>query len=171
MSRTGAPMTVPAARGDLAPRISGPAAALHGALGGIYGAAAMSILRLAARRAGVIDKMVPQVVVEWTLHRTDLESSPASKTAHHVGDQFLHLGYGAAVGTVCGPMLASFKTRRGLWVGAALGMGLWAGAAMVLFPGFRIARPAWKASLQENLTNVAAHLVYGLAVQLLPAFS
>src|SRR4030095_5198904 len=61
MSRTGAPMTVPAARGDLAPRISGPAAALHGALGGIYGAAAMSILPLAARRARVLDKMVPQV--------------------------------------------------------------------------------------------------------------
>ena len=64
MSRTGAPTTVPAARDDHAPGISGPAAALHGALGGIYGAAAMSILRLAARRAGVIDKMVPQVVEE-----------------------------------------------------------------------------------------------------------
>jgi hypothetical protein len=167
MSRTGAPTTVPAARGDQAPRISGPAAALHGALGGIYGAAAMSILRLAARRAGVIDKMVPQVVEEWTLDRTGRRSSSASKTAHHVLDQFLHLGYGAAVGAACGPMLASFKTRRGLWVGAALGVGLWAGATMVLFPSLRIARPAWKSGLQENLTNVAAHLAYGLAVQLL----
>jgi len=46
----------------------------------------MSILRLAARRAGVIDKMVPQVVEEWTLDRTGMESSPASKTAHHVLD-------------------------------------------------------------------------------------
>jgi len=86
MSRTGVPTTVQAARGDQTPRISGPAAALHGALGGIYGAAAMSILRLAARRAGVIDKMVPQVVEEWTLDRTGMESSPASKTAHHVLD-------------------------------------------------------------------------------------
>ena len=110
MSRTGAPTTVQAARDDQAPRISGPGAALHGALGGIYGAAAMSILRLAARRAGVIDKMVPQVVEQWTLDRTGMESSPASK---------------------------------------------------------RIARPAWKSTPQENLTNVAAHLAYCLAVQLL----
>ena len=130
----------------------------------------MSILRLAARRAGVIDKMVPQVVEEWTLDRTGMESSPASKTAHHVLDQFLHLGYGAAVGAVCGPILASSKTRRGrrgLRVGAAVGMDLWAGATIVLFPRFRIAWPAWKSGLQENLTNAAAHLVYGLAVQLL----
>jgi hypothetical protein len=127
----------------------------------------MSILRLAARRAGVIDKMVPQVVEEWTLDRTGMESSPDSKTAHHVLDQFLHLGYGAAVGAVCGPVFVSFKTRRGLWVGAALGVGLWAGATMVLFPRFRIARSAWKSGLQEHLTNIAAHLVYGLAVQLL----
>jgi hypothetical protein len=167
MSRTGAPTTVPVARGDQAPRISGPEAALHGALSGIYGAAAMSILRLAARRAGVIDKMVPQVVEEWTLDRTGMESSPASKTAHHVLDQFLHLAYGAAVGAVSGPILASFKTRRGLWVGTALGMGLWAGATMVFFPRFRIARPAWKSDLYENLTIVAAHLAYDLAVQLL----
>jgi len=37
MSQTGAPTTVPAARGDQAPSITGPEAAPHGALGGIYG--------------------------------------------------------------------------------------------------------------------------------------
>lgn len=98
MVRTGAPTAVPVARGDQGPRIIGPAAALHGALGGIYGA--MSILRLAARRAGVVDKMVLQVVEEWTLDRTGMESSPASKTAHHVLDLTslaAHLAYGLAV--------------------------------------------------------------------------
>jgi len=79
--------------------------------------------------------MVPQIVEEWTLNRTGMASSPASKTARHVLDQFSHLGYEASVGVVCGPM--------------------------------RIARPAWKSGLEENLTNVAAHLAYGLAIQLL----
>jgi hypothetical protein len=37
MSRAGAPPTVPAARRDQAPSITGPEAALEGALGGIYG--------------------------------------------------------------------------------------------------------------------------------------
>jgi hypothetical protein len=101
MNRTHAP----AGTGDQPPRLGGPAGALHGALGGIYGAAAMSILRLAAHRAGLIDKMLPQVVEEWTLDRTGMKPSPASKTAHHVLDQFLHLGYGAAMGAVCGSCL------------------------------------------------------------------
>lgn len=82
-------------------------------------------------------------------------------------DQLLRLGYGAGVGALCGPVLVSFKTRRGLWVGAALGMGLWAGASLVLFPRLRIARPPWKSAFEENLTNAAAHLANGLAVQLL----
>jgi hypothetical protein len=37
-------------------------AALAGAVGGLYGAAAMSVLRLGLHRAGIIDMMVPQVV-------------------------------------------------------------------------------------------------------------
>jgi hypothetical protein len=167
MSRTGAPTTVSAARDDQAPRISGPAAALHGALGGIYGAAAMSILRLAARRAGVIDKMVPQVVEEWTLDRTGRKSSPASKTAHHVLDQFLHLGYGAAVGGVCGLCLllsrpVEVSGSAPLWVWVCGPARLWC-----CFRAFASRGRRWKSGFQENLTNVAAHLAYGLAVQLL----
>jgi hypothetical protein len=38
---------------------------------------------------------------------------------------------------------------------------------LALLPALRVARPAWKASFLENATNVAAHLAYGFAVQLL----
>ncbi len=143
-----------------------PGAILHGAIGGAYGAGATSILRLAMYRAGVIDKMVPQVTQEWMNDRIGAGPSGGSKTSHHVVDQLLHLGYGAAVGAVWGPLLAG-RGRRTLWFGATLGLGLWAVAALGMFPVLRIARPAWKSRLGENATNIAAHLVYGLAVQLL----
>lgn len=53
-------------------RLSDPLAArpglatvvLAGAVGGLYGAVAMSVLRLGLHRAGLIDKMVPQAVEE-----------------------------------------------------------------------------------------------------------
>lgn len=141
-------------------------ALLHGAIGGAYGAGAMSVLRLAMYRAGVIDKMVPQVMQEWMRNRTGVETSGGSKTSHHIVDQLLHLGYGVALGAACGPILAG-RGRKGLWFGAGLGLGLWAVAALGMFPLLRIARPAWKSRLGENATNIAAHLIYGVAVQLL----
>src|SRR5215470_1579606 len=76
-------------------------AVLHGAIGGAHGAGAMSVLRLAMYRAGVIDKMVPQVTQEWMRDRTGVKRSGGNKTSHHVVDQLLQLGYGTALGAAC----------------------------------------------------------------------
>ncbi len=141
-------------------------AILLGAIGGAYGAGAMSVFRLAMYRAGVIDKMVPQVMQEWIRERSGAEAPEGSPTSHHIVDQVLHLGYGVALGAMCGPVLAR-RGRKGLWFGASLGLGLWAVAALGIFPILRVARPAWRSRVGENATNIAAHLVYGLAVQLL----
>ena len=76
-------------------RVSGPGArVLLGAIGGAYGAAAMSVMRLGMHRAGLIDKMTPQVIEEWLVDRLD-RSPPGGEIGHHVLDQLLHLGYGA----------------------------------------------------------------------------
>ena len=37
---------------------------------------------------------------------------------------------------------------------------------LVLVPALRVARPAWRAGPLENATNIAAHLVFGWAIQL-----
>jgi hypothetical protein len=137
-----------------------------GAVGGIYGAAVMSVLRLGMRRAGVIDKMVPQVAEEWLAERLGT-SPPGGRAGHHVADQLLHLGYGAAWGAISGPLLAGGAGRRPLWRGAAVGLGVWAFGMLAAFPSLRVARPAWQAGAIENATNIGAHLLYGLAVQLL----
>ena len=141
-------------------------AVLAGAVGGLYGAAAMSVLRLALHRAGLIDKMVPQVVEEWISDRLNTDP-PGGQAGHHVADQLLHLGYGASLGALAGPMLSGRERRGGLWRGTAFGLASWAFGMLVLVPALRVARPAWRAGPLENATNIAAHLVFGWAIQLL----
>ncbi|HTV21853.1 MAG TPA: hypothetical protein VMG12_24355 [Polyangiaceae bacterium] len=70
---------------------------VHGALAGALGAATMTVLRMAAHRAGWIQAMVPQAVEVWAKARTPLPWPRRAET-HHVADQLLHLGYGGAAG-------------------------------------------------------------------------
>lgn len=119
-------------------------------------------------RAGLIDKMTPQVIEEWLAARLD-RSPSGGDLGHHVLDQLLHLGYGAAAAATAAPWLARSARRNGgrngLWRGAALGLGLWTVGTLALFPGLRIARPAHRSSSVENLVNIAAHVLYGVTVQ------
>jgi hypothetical protein len=140
------------------------ATAAAGAVGGIYGAAAMTVLRLAAQRAGLIDKMVPQVIEEALIGRPHHQEN--DEGAHEVLNQLLHLGYGAAWGAAAGPLLAGRK-RPGLWAGSVLGLGLWGIGLALLLPRHRAFTPGgWQASLGAQLVNATAHLLFGTAVQL-----
>src|SRR6478609_3245441 len=77
---------------------------VHGALGGLIGAACMTVVRMLAHRAKLIDQMVPQAVETWAKHRLpiSLPAVPSQRAWHHVADQMLHLGYGSGLGAVYG---------------------------------------------------------------------
>lgn len=139
--------------------------ALYGAFGAIYGSGAMTLVRLATRRGGLVDKMVPEAVVEWAARKLGTER--LGEAGHFTAHQLLHLAYGTAWGGLAAPALFARRRRQPLGVGAIFGLGTWALAAFAMFPLLRIARPAWKSSTAENTTNIAAHLLFGLAVQLL----
>lgn len=98
---------------------------LADAVGGLYGAAAMSVLRLALHRAGLVDKMVPHAVEEWMSDRLNIDP-PGGTAGHHVADELLHLAYGAGLGALGGPMVSGRETRGGLWHGTAFGLASWA---------------------------------------------
>jgi hypothetical protein len=140
--------------------------AIYGAMGGLYGAAAMTVLRLAARRGGLVEKMVPQAMGEWLSHRLGVEP-PGGATGHHVLDQSLHLGYGMAWGAAYGLARMGSRQRATLWRGGAFGGAIWALGLAGLLPLLRVARPAWRSTAAENVVNIGAHLAFGLAVQLL----
>lgn len=139
--------------------------ALYGALGALYGACAMSLVRLGLRRARLIDKMVPQAVTEWAARAMNMEP-PGVPAGHPAADQALHLIYSVGWGALAAPVLFRSGRRRSLGVGGLFGLGLWALGPMLVFPMLKIARPPWRSSAVENLTNIGTHLVYGLGVQL-----
>ena len=139
--------------------------ALYGLIGGLNGAACMSVLRLAARRIGLIDRMAPQAVVEWSRARTR-SRRPVARISHHLADQIVHLGVGSLGGAVYGAVTAR-RPRSTAAAGAAFGAAVWAVAFVALAPVLGIARPPWRARRTENAVNVAAHLVYGVVTALM----
>jgi predicted membrane-bound mannosyltransferase len=132
---------------------------IHGALAGALAAATMTVFRMAAHRAGWIQAMVPQAVEIWAKKATGL-SRPRAAATHHVADQLLHLGYGAAAG---GLYALTKRSRSGATParGLELGTSLWAFSSLVLFPALKIARPLWRATPREELVNLTAHALYG----------
>lgn len=139
---------------------------IHGALAGGIGAATMTVMRMLAHRAGLIQQMVPQAVEAWAQHQLPVHvpAGPNSRSLHHVADQGLHLGYGATFGAL---YAAALGTRPSAGKVVAYGVGLWGFGSFVLLPALRIARPEWRAKPVEIAVNLAAHLGYAAAVALL----
>jgi hypothetical protein len=135
---------------------------VHGALAGALGAATMTVMRMFAHRAGLIQAMVPQAVEVWAKDRSRL-SWPRRAEAHHVADQLLHLGYGGAAGGAYGLVRAACDgpAKASVALAGGLGTALWVLGSFVLFPALRIARPPWRAEPREEVVNLAAHLLYG----------
>ena len=137
-------------------------ALVYGAIAGVNGAACMSVLRLAARRMGLIDKMPPQVVQDWLARQ--LGADPKDDVLHHVADHAVHLTIGAAGGAVYGALTSS---RRPTYSSGVLhGLAVWAIGFFALIPRLGIARSAAHAEPRENLVNIAAHAVYGAILAL-----
>ena len=139
---------------------------IHGALGGVIGAACMTVVRMLAHRNGVIRQMVPQAVEAWAHHRAPitLPPLPSQRAIHHAADQAMHLAYGATFGATYGLLLG--KRRATPAVMGAVGLGVWALGSFMLLPALRIMRPEWRAKPQEIAVNVAAHLLYAAALGL-----
>jgi len=134
-------------------------AAVHGAIAGVIGASCMTVLRMLAHRAGLLDQMVPQAVERWARGRKRSQTL-GDLAEQHLADQVLHLGYGMVWGAAYGA-LTQARAKNGAAQGLGFGLVQWAFGSMVLFPALKIARPAWRAEPVELAINVGAHLLYG----------
>jgi hypothetical protein len=140
-------------------------AAAGGALGGAIAANTMTVVRMAARRRGLVQKTVPQVMEEWLLRRLGVDL-PGGPLAHHALDQVLHVGFGSVLGALDGLL---FRWQRPSTVprGLALGVATWAFSGAILMPALRAGKPIWRASAAENALNLGAHLLFGVSNALL----
>jgi hypothetical protein len=140
------------------------AGAALGAVGGVIGAACMTVIRLIARRAGVIDKMVSQAAEELTAAR-GRGLVPRHPVAHHIADQAMHLAYGAAQGAVYGAAFAR-SSRVAVPRGAAFGVASWLLGSWLLMPRMGAKRPPWRSRAPENAVDLLAHATFGLVTAL-----
>ena len=136
---------------------------IQGVLAGIYGAGCMSVLRMAARRAGVIDVTPPQETKRWLAETTGI--APRRVSAHQVLDTVVHLAVGGGAGAMYGALVAP-AVRPNLAGGAGFGLAFWAAAFGVVMPALGITRSLRRSTLAENAVNAAAHVLYGLSLAL-----
>jgi hypothetical protein len=139
---------------------------VYGALGGAIGAACMTVVRLAARRRGLVDKTVSQAAEEWLASRTKI-AAPRDPAMHHLLDQTLHAGYGASWGALYG--LAASHPGRHRSGGLGFGIITWLAGSWLLMPMLGAKRPPWRNGVRENGVDLVAHLLYGLTVALVSA--
>lgn len=138
-------------------------AIIQGMLAGTYGAGCMSVLRMGARRWGLIDATPPQATKAWLARRTGVE--PEGPGVHHLLDTLVHLGVSAAGGALYGTLVDPPR-RPSLAGGALFGVGMWAVAFGLVSPSLGITRSPRRSSAAENAVNVAAHALYGASLAL-----
>jgi hypothetical protein len=137
--------------------------AVCGAIGGVTGAACMTVVRTLAQQAGLISRTVPQTIEEWASERLDWEP-PGGPAGHHVVDQLAHLGYGLACGLLYGALLGR---KPILAVGVPFGIAVWAAGFLGFIPALGVHRSAAEATFAENAVNIGAHALYGGVVALM----
>jgi len=140
---------------------------IYGALSGSLAAACMTVIRMAARRRGVIEKTVPQAAEEWLADRTGLGRN-AHPVVHHLADQAMHIGYGAALGAGYALMARGRQKNVGAR-GLAYGVGVWFAGSWLLLPLLGAKQAAWRKRPSENTVDLLAHLVFGAATALVSA--
>lgn len=138
---------------------------VYGAIGGVMGAACMTIIRMAARQRGIIQKTVPQAVEEWMADRTG-SGTARHPVLHHVLDQLLHLAYGAALAVPYGLTVRRRSPRMAVR-GLSLGMATWLVGSWFLLPALGVKRSPFRAKAGDNAVDILAHLAYGAATALL----
>jgi hypothetical protein len=134
---------------------------IYGAMAGSLAAACMTVIRMAARRRGMIEKTIPQAVEESLAHRTGWGRG-AHPLLHHLTDQAMHIGYGATLG-VGYALTTRGRSPRTVARGLAYGVVTWAIGSWGLLPMLRAKQAPWRKRPSENVVDVLSHLVFGAA--------
>jgi hypothetical protein len=128
---------------------------LRGMTAGLIAAGVMSAARVLAHRAGLIDRMVPQVLQERAAGAAGIDL-PGGKAAHQLGAEVIH----HAVSLAAGGMLGAATARPGLATGVAYGLAIWVVDVLGLLPALRVER------VGGRTVDAVAHGIFGAALAL-----
>lgn len=131
-------------------------AMLRGMTAGLVGAGVMSLVRLVAHRAGLIDRLIPQVLQERMTGAAGVEPVGGS-AGHQLAAEIVHHGVAVAAGLAFGALAGR---QAGVTAGLAFGLSIWAVDALGLLPALRVQR------VGGGAVDVAAHAVFGAVLGL-----
>ena len=138
---------------------------VYGAIAGSVAAACMTVIRMTARRRGIIEKTVPQALEERASRWSGLGRG-AHPVVHHLADQMMHVGYGAALGVgyaLVAQRRTGGRSPHGVARGIGYGLATWFAGSWLLLPALRAKQAAWRRHPSENAVDLLAHLVFGAA--------
>jgi hypothetical protein len=127
-------------------------AILRGMTAGLIAAGVMSVVRLLAHRAGLIERTVPQVVQERAAGETGI--GQAGGAAHQLAAEVIHHG----VGLTAGGLLGAARPMPGIATGAGYGLAIWAVDVLGLLPALRVQRRG------GHGVDAVAHTVFGVVL-------
>ena len=122
---------------------------------GLVAAGVMSGVRVLAHRAGLIDRMVPQILEERAAGAAGVDAS-GDGAGHQLAAEAIHHAVSAAAGGALGAITAT----PGLVSGALYGLGIWVVDALGLLPALRVHR------VGGGAVDAVAHAVFGAALAL-----
>jgi hypothetical protein len=128
---------------------------LRGMTAGFIAAGVMSAVRLVAHRAGLIERMVPQVLQERVAGTSGVHL-PGGTAGHQLAAEAIH----HAVSGVFGALLGAAAPRPRLLTGIGYGLAIWGIDALGLMPALRIDR------VGGRVVDAAAHTVFGAVLAL-----
>jgi len=132
---------------------------VRGAAAGALATAAMSIVQLAARRSGVVDKTAPERITETALDRAGVDASEPEEDALSVG---AHFGYGITCGAAYAlvePALPRSIDRMA--AGIVFGLLVAIVSYELWVPTLGALPPLHRQRRGRRWTLVVAHVVYG----------
>lgn len=122
---------------------------------GLVAAGAMSAVRLLAHRAGLIDRMLPQILEERVAGAAGVEAS-GDGAGHQLASEAIHQAVSVAAGGALGAVIATPR----LVTGIAYGLGIWLVDALGLLPALRVHR------VGGGAVDAVAHAIFGAALAL-----
>lgn len=135
-------------------------AGIDGVIGGTAGTALMSLMMLAAQKAGLMGKLPPKRITEAALEATG--ENQASEEAVDVLTFIAHFGYGIGAGTLFGIAMRRLRPslNRGL-LGVIYGSLIWFVSYKGWVPALGIMPPPERDRPYRPESMLVAHWVYG----------
>jgi hypothetical protein len=143
--------------------------AARGAIAGTLATLPMSVLMLAAQRAGWLTEQPPERITAVSLKRTAGDSPDG--LALDALTAVVHLGVGAAAGAVYGAMVEPLRPERvppAAW-GAIYGSLFWALSYVALLPALGLMPPPARDERRRPPVMLASHCVFGGVLGVLTA--